>query len=504
MVDEARLTKLEAGMPILIGGDRIVRISAELAEKFQPGDRLIAVRKTGDLLHVPRAVQQMVTDAVDRALEAFTAAQGASDDQITRFYNEFANRLADDATWATIAKANEEDVARAKQRGRSTTRLLADEKMRRNMIAGLYQWRDMTSRRDKVISTIEHEGWCVDEVVSPCGVVAFVFEGRPNVLSDATGVLRSGNTAVFRIGSDALRTAQAIMERALRPALAAAGLHHNTVTLLESMEHSAGWALFADPRLALAVARGSGYAVELLGAIAREAGNDLSLHGTGGAWIIADETADPTKFGLAVYNSTDRKVCNTLNVICIPRSRASELVPEMLDALKRRGEKLGHGFRLHVAEGTEDLIPAELFTTETDVHRATGVQREPIATPLPIRGGGLGHEWEWEQTPEVTAVAVTDLDEGIRLFNSQSPLLVASLISEDQAAHERFLREINAPFIGNGFTRWVDGQYALERPELGISNWQNGRLLARTALLTGDGVYTIKLRVRQTDPDGHR
>ena len=72
------------------------------------------------------------------------------------------------------------------------------------MIAGLDQWRDLPSRRDKVIGCVEHEGWTVDEVVSPCGVVAFVFEGRPNVLADATGVLRSGNTAVFRIGSDAL------------------------------------------------------------------------------------------------------------------------------------------------------------------------------------------------------------------------------------------------------------------------------------------------------------
>ena len=116
----------------------------------------------------------------------------------------------------------------------------------------------------------------------------------------------------------------------------------------------------------------------------------------------------------------------------------------------------------------------------------------------------LGREWEWEQTPEVTVAAITDLDEGIQLFNTQSPRLVASLISEDQAAHDYFLKSMNAPFLGNGFTRWVDGQYALERPELGLSNWQNGRLLARGGVLTGDGVFTIKLRVRQTNPDVHR
>ena len=46
----------------------------------------------------------------------------------------------------------------------------------------------------------------------------------------------------------------------------------------------------------------------------------------------------------------------------------------------------------------------------------------------------------------------------------------------------------------------VDGQYALGRPELGLSNWQNGRLFARGAVLSGDGVFTVRTRVRQADP----
>jgi glutamate-5-semialdehyde dehydrogenase len=489
-------------MPILIGGDRVAHVSAELAEKFRPGDKLIVVRKTGEILHIPQSVDQLATEAVSRALQAFRDQQSASDEQFTLFYNSFAGRLADDAVWNEIARINEQDVERAKSKGRSTTRLVAGDKMRKDMIAGLAQWAELESPRDKVTGVIEHEGWVVEEVVSPCGVVAFVFEGRPNVLADATGVLRSGNTAVFRIGSDALNTAQAIMELALRPALIDAGLPEYSVTLLASAEHSAGWALFADPRLALAVARGTGRTVDTLGSIAREAGNDVSLHGTGGAWIIADTHADPDKFELAIYNSLDRKVCNTVNVVCIPVSHANDLVPKLLSALRRRGEKLGHGYRLHVAHGSEEIIPQELFTMETEVLRATGVVRELTATVWPA--DQLGHEWEWEQTPEVTVVAIHDLDEGIRLFNEQSPLLVASLISEDEAAHEKFLRELNAPFVGNGFTRWVDGQYALCRPELGLSSWHNGRILARSAVLTGDGVFTVKLRVKQSDPDVHR
>ena len=175
------------------------------------------------------------------------------------------------------------------------------------------------ARVDRVIDTRSHQGWDVDVRRAPLGVVGFVFEGRPNVFADAAGVVRTGNTAVFRIGSDALGTARAIVEHALDPALAASGLPSGTLVLVDSAERSAGWALFADRRLALAVARGSGPAVAQLGAVARQAGVAVSLHGTGGAWLVAGETADPDRLHHTLVNSLDRKVCNTVNVCCVPR-----------------------------------------------------------------------------------------------------------------------------------------------------------------------------------------
>jgi glutamate-5-semialdehyde dehydrogenase len=50
-------------------------------------------------------------------------------------------------------------------------------------------------------------------------------------------------------------------------------------------------------------------------------------------------------------------------------------------------------------------------------------------------------------------------------------------------------------------TRWVDGQYALNRPELGLSNWQFGRLFGRGGVLSGDSVFTVRTRAYQSDPD---
>jgi glutamate-5-semialdehyde dehydrogenase len=96
---------------------------------------------------------------------------------------------------------------------------------------------------------------------------------------------------------------------------------------------------------------------------------------------------------------------------------------------------------------------------------------------------------------------VDDVAEAVTLFNDQAPRFVASLISDDPAAHDRFFATIDAPFVGNGFTRWVDGQYALEKPELGLSNWEHGRLFGRSGILSGDSAFSVRLRVTQTDPD---
>ena len=493
-----KLTSLTPGQIIPYGGDKITRVDEALARAFQAGDRLIVVQETGDLLRIPAATHALASEAVFRAVDAFAALGRVSDNAITDFFDAFAARLADDGVWAEIAAANAADVGRAAARGRSTTRLIATQAMRDDMVAGLRQWRDSPSRRERLVDQMAHEGWSVEQVTAPLGVVGFVFEGRPNVFADATGVLRTGNTVVFRIGSDALGTARAIVEHALNPALESAGLPSGSASLIDSDEHAAGHAMISDTRLALAVARGSGAAVAQLGAVARQAGTPVSLHGTGGAWLVVDETADIERFKAVVTASLDRKVCNTLNVCCIPEGRAAELVAAFLDAITAAGVRRGQPVKLHVVEGDEGHVPLSWFDTRIDVARTAGPVEEPQADL--IREEDLVTEWEWEATPEVSLKIVRNTDNAIDLFNQYSPQFVASLISADVSAHQRFYRAINAAFVGDGFTRWVDGQYALGKPELGLSNWQHGRLFARGGVLAGDGVFTVRTRMRQIDP----
>ena len=262
------------------------------------------------------------------------------------------------------------------------------------MVAGLRSWRDAPAARDTELARIDHAGWSVAARRAPLGVVGFVFEGRPNVFADATGVLRTGNAVVMRIGSDALGTAEAIVGAALAPALAAAGLPDGAVSLVRSPARAAGWALFDDRRLALAVARGSGAAVAQLGAVARQAGTPVSLHGTGGAWLVAGEAADAARFGAAVRHSLDRKVCNTLNVCCIPAGRRGPRggVPRRA---RRGGRRPGHDRTpARRRRRRAHAVPAERFTTIVPVERADGVHDEPFATEIDEgelgRGVGVG------------------------------------------------------------------------------------------------------------------
>jgi glutamate-5-semialdehyde dehydrogenase len=493
------LTHLEPGMPIVWGGSKATLVSEELAAAFAPGDQLIVVQETGDLLHIPAAVDELARNAVTAAVEAFSRMGDTSDEQITAFYHVFADALADEDRFAPIRSANEADVARARDRGRSTTRLILDESMRVGMIDGLRGWAEAPSGRGRVVDTVEHDGWQLDQVVDGLGVVGFVFEGRPNVFADATGVLRGGNTVVFRIGSDALGTARAIVEHALDPSLVASGLPPGAVSLVASDSHAAGWAMMNDTRLSLAVARGSGSATAQLGAVARQAGNAVSLHGTGGAWIVAAADADPQAFAAATYHSLDRKVCNTVNTVAIPRERAPDLIPAFLHALERAAKRRDANPKLHVAQSSLSFVPDEWFARTVAIARPGGTVVEPLAEPLPDTD--LGREWEWEDSPEVTLVVVDGVDEAVELFNAQAPHFVASLISSSPDAHDRFFATVDAPFVGNGFTRWVDGQYALDKPELGLSNWEHGRLFGRSGILSGDSAFSVRMRVRQSDPE---
>jgi glutamate-5-semialdehyde dehydrogenase len=116
----------------------------------------------------------------------------------------------------------------------------------------------------------------------------------------------------------------------------------------------------------------------------------------------------------------------------------------------------------------------------------------------------LGREWEWEERPEITVHVVDRLEHAVALCNEHSPRFVVSVITDDPSTVDTVYGSVDAPFVGDGFTRWVDGQYALQAPELGLSNWEHGRLLGRSAILSGSSVHTVRHLARFDDPMLHR
>jgi glutamate-5-semialdehyde dehydrogenase len=96
------LERLEVGMPLVVGGDRVVRVGEALAQAFRPGDRLVVVPETGDVLHLPATELAAVDAAVAPALAAFAALAAVTDQQIDAFFRDMARRLEDPAVIEAI------------------------------------------------------------------------------------------------------------------------------------------------------------------------------------------------------------------------------------------------------------------------------------------------------------------------------------------------------------------------------------------------------------------
>ncbi len=500
-----RLTALAPGMAIVYGGDRVARVSDELAAAFRPGDRLVVVQSTGALLHVPAAEQRVADEAVAAATRAFASLRAVTDDQISAFFDGFAARLGDDATFAPIAAANSADVAAASAAGRSTTRLELTAKMRADMVgrpARLARPAARSRRAGRHASSTTAGGWSSAGHRSAwsgsCSRGARTSSPTPPACSVR------GNTVVFRIGSDALGTARAIVEHALAPALAAAGLPSGAAVLLDSPSRATGWALFSNPQLALAVGRGSGTAVEQLGAVARQAGVPVSLHGTGGAWLVAGPSADAGRFRAVVRNSLDRKVCNTLNVCCIHRDRAGRPRAGVPRRPRRRPPMPGGtNGKLHVVKGSEGAVPPEWFATTVAIRRAEGEvdepQRRTARRSRPRRGVGVGgqpggHARRRRLASTMpSSCSTATARASSRRSSARTP---ASTI----ASGRRSTRRSSATGSPAGST----GSSRSTSPSSACPTGSRGRLFARSGILSGDSVHTVRLRAFQADPDLHR
>jgi glutamate-5-semialdehyde dehydrogenase len=276
--------------------------------------------------------------------------------------------------------------------------------------------------------------WLAERRV-PVGVVGANYEARPNVTVDvASQLLKSRNAGVLRTGGAALRSAAALFDHVIVPAVAAAGLDPRAFQLVRSADRNAATELVRRPGLIpLVILRGSGATTRGLAAEAARHGVRTLAHADGGGVLYLDAAADPALAAQIIEASLDRLgVCNRLNLLLVHEAGWDTLLPAAQTALAARG----------------------------------------VAASLPPHSHPLGHEWALDDGQEatVTVAPVTGPEQAAQVANEQTSGLAASVVTADAAAAQAFL----AAYTGTGAfwnasTRLLDGFKLRGVPETGIN-----------------------------------
>jgi glutamate-5-semialdehyde dehydrogenase len=278
-------------------------------------------------------------------------------------------------------------------------------------------------------------GLLLAEFRRPVGVIGANFEARPNVVVDiASQFVKSRNAGVLRTGSAAIRSAIALADQVIAPALGQAGLDPAMIQLVRVPGQDSARALVSQPGLIpLVILRGSGDSTRSLAAEAARHGVRTMAHADGGAVLYLDEAADASMAEQLIEASLDRLgVCNRLNLLLVHPNRWDSLVPLTLTLLNRLG----------------------------------------IAASLPPHAHPLGHEWALDAGHEAT-VTIAPADgpyAAAVIANDETSGLAAAIVTADQAAAAEFLGAYaGTGAFWNATTRLLDGFKLFAVPETGIN-----------------------------------
>ena len=362
---------------------------------------------------------------VDRALEAMADALIADTDAI----------LSENAADIEASRGVISDVM--------IDRLSLSAERIAGMAQGIRDVVKLPSPVGKVLQRVERPGNLIIEKTSVAlGVVAIIYESRPNVTSDAAALaLKSGNVCVLRCGKEAHRSAAAIVA-ALQKGLAAAGLPDDFVLLVEDVTRaSANELMTADGYVDLLIPRGG---PGLINACVRNATVPCIQTGTGICHIYVDSSADIDMALKIIENAKCSRpsVCNAEEVLVVAR----DIAPEFLPLLKKR----------LVDDRAEN--PVELRLDEEAAKIIDG-------TPAGEK------DFDTEFLDYILAVKlVGDVDEAIDHINRHSTGHSEAIVTSDTTAAEKFARGIDSSSVYvNASTRFTDGGEFGLGCEMGIS-----------------------------------
>ncbi|MFH1428186.1 MAG: glutamate-5-semialdehyde dehydrogenase [Candidatus Margulisiibacteriota bacterium] len=342
-----------------------------------------------------------------------------------------------------ITKANQIDLANGREKGMSESLLdrleLTDNRVK-GMAEGLLTVKDLPDPISEVIEQwTRPNGLKITKKRVPFGVIAIIYESRPNVTADAVGLcFKTGNAVVLRGGSDAIHSNNKIVE-ILRAVLDKNNLPADAIQLIENTDReSVGELLKQKEYIDLVIPRGGA------GLIKRVVENSLIPAietGTGNCHVYVDADADLERAVKIVNNAKSQRpsVCNAAETLLVHRAVAEDFLPLAYDELSASNVELrGCPKTLKILS---DLKPA----TEED--------------------------WVTEYLDLIMAVKVVDnIDEAIAHIRKYGSKHTEAILTDNPEAAKRFTQEVDAStVIVNASTRFTDGGEFGFGAEIGIS-----------------------------------
>lgn len=385
-------------------------------------------------------LQQITAQARAARQAAMTLAQAS-----TAVKNAALTAMADGliADGAEILDANARDIQHARERGLSEAmveRLTLNEKRIAAMAEGI---RQVASLPDPVGEVVQ--GWKrpngleILKVRVPLGVIAIIYESRPNVTADAAALcLKSGNAVILRGGSEAFQSSQAITNSLVR-AIAGAGLPTDCVQMVQTTDREAATHLMRLNGLVDCIIPRGG--AGLIQTVMQTATVPVIETGVGNCHTYVHEDADLQMASDVAYNAKVQRcsVCNAMETLLVHSGVAAEFLPAFAERLRAAGVEI------RGCERTRQLVPWAVAATEED--------------------------WYTEYLALILAVRVVDsLDEAIAHINHYGSRHSEAIITRSLEAARRFTREVDAACVYvNASTRFTDGYEFGFGAEIGIS-----------------------------------
>ncbi|EXI86037.1 MAG: Gamma-glutamyl phosphate reductase [Candidatus Accumulibacter regalis] len=387
------------------------------------------------------SIEQYVHSVGKQAREASRAMARADSNAKNAALRAIATAIRREA--GVLVAANREDLAAAVAAGLEPAlldRLTLSEKGVAAMAEGVEQ---VAALDDPVgeISNLKFRpsGIQVGRMRVPLGVVGIIYEARPNVTADAAALcLKSGNAAILRGGSEAIRSNRAIAAL-VHEGLASAGLPATAVQVIDTTDRAAvGHLITMREYVDVIVPRGG---KGLIARLLAESRVPMIQHLDGNCHVYIDDHADPEKALQIIENAKTQRygTCNTAESLLLARSVAADLLPLIAGMLTDRGVEI---------RGCPETLAI--------VNTAWPASEEDYASEY--------------LAPIISVKVLAGLDEAIEHINGYGSHHTDAIVSENYTSAMRFLREVDsASVMVNASTRFADGfEYGLGA-EIGIS-----------------------------------